>query len=168
MCPDCPSSGIPTCECDIYWDRRPSPGERPRRSLNTGHHDASVSQAAKDVNASQDMLIDLFERIGRFFRRLESYTERVPSEGMTDIMVEIMVEVLSVLAAVTVEIKQKRRSQFTNRNLLHPDSYFSRKIPQEATREERRRGGFEEAGQTDWGRGEDGDGRSVKKYTQCR
>jgi hypothetical protein len=63
------------------------------------------------------MLIDLFERIGRFFRRLESYTERMPSEAMMDMMVEVMVEVLSVLAIVTVEIKQRRRSQFITRNL---------------------------------------------------
>jgi hypothetical protein len=73
-------------------------------------NDASISQAAKDVNASQDMLVDLFERIGRFFKRLVSYTERTTSEGMTDMMVEVMVEVLSVLAIVTVEIKQSRRS----------------------------------------------------------
>jgi hypothetical protein len=63
-----------------------------------------------DVNASQGMLVDLFERIGRFFKRLESYTERTSSNGMTDMMVEVMVEVLSVLAIVTVEIKQSRRS----------------------------------------------------------
>jgi hypothetical protein len=69
-----------------------------------------------DVNASQDMLIDLFERIGRFFKRLESYLERTPSEAMTDMMVEVMVEVLSVLAIVTVEIKQRRRSQFITSN----------------------------------------------------
>jgi hypothetical protein len=63
------------------------------------------------------MLIDLFERIGRFFKRLESYTERTPSEAMTDMMVEVMVEVLSVLAIVTVEIKERRRSQFITSNL---------------------------------------------------
>jgi phage-related minor tail protein len=57
------------------------------------------------------MLIDLFERIESFFKRLESYTELKPSEEMTDMMVKIVVEVLSVLAIVTVEIKQKRRSQ---------------------------------------------------------
>ena len=61
------------------------------------------------------MLVDLFERIGRFFKRLESYTERMPSEAMTDMMVEVMVEVLSVLAIVTVEIKQRRQSQFITR-----------------------------------------------------
>ena len=66
------------------------------------------------------MLVDLFERIGRFFKRLESYTERTPSEGMADMMVEVMVEVLSVLAIVTVEIKQKRRSQSIASNLRVP------------------------------------------------
>jgi hypothetical protein len=62
------------------------------------------------VNAGQDMLIDLFERIESFFKRLESYTELKPSEEMAEMMVKILAEVLSVLAIVTVEIKQKRRS----------------------------------------------------------
>jgi hypothetical protein len=64
------------------------------------------------VNASQDVLIDLFERIESFFKRLESYTELKPSEAMTDMMAKIIVEVLSIMAIVTVEIKQKRRSRF--------------------------------------------------------
>jgi len=75
------------------------------------------------VNASQDMLIDLLERIESFFKRLESYTELKPSEEMTDMMVKILVEVLSVLAIVTVEIKQKRRSKFIG-NLLGLDLEF--------------------------------------------
>ena len=58
------------------------------------------------------MLVDLFERIENLFKRFESHTELKPSEAMTDIMVKIMVEVLSVLAIVTVEIKQRRSSQF--------------------------------------------------------
>ena len=64
------------------------------------------------MNASQDMLVDLFERIESFFKRLESHIELKPSEAMTGIMVKIMVEVLSVLAIVTVEVKQRRRSLF--------------------------------------------------------
>jgi phage-related minor tail protein len=64
------------------------------------------------VNASQDMLIDLFERIESIFKRIECYTELKPSEEMRDMMVKIMVEVLTVLAIVTVEIKERRRSQF--------------------------------------------------------
>ena len=58
------------------------------------------------------MLIDLFERIKSFFKRLESYTELKPSEAMTDLVEKIMVELLSIIAIVTVEIKQKRGSQF--------------------------------------------------------
>ncbi len=69
------------------------------------------------------MLIDLLERIESFFKRLESYTELKPSEKMTDMMVKILVEVLSVLAIVTVEIKQKRRSKFIG-NLLGLDLKF--------------------------------------------
>jgi hypothetical protein len=68
------------------------------------------------VNASQDMIVDLFERIESFFKRLESHTELKPSEAMTGMMVKIMVEVLSVLAIVTVEIKQRRRSQLFTGN----------------------------------------------------
>jgi len=64
------------------------------------------------------MLVDLFERIESFFKRLESYTEVKPSEEMTDMMVKIVAEVLSVLAIVTVEIKQRRRSQFINSDFL--------------------------------------------------
>ncbi|KAI0275721.1 hypothetical protein BGY98DRAFT_935590 [Russula aff. rugulosa BPL654] len=74
--------------------------------------------AAKDVNASQDMLVDLFERIESFFKRLECHTRLKPSEAMTDMMVKIMVEVLSVLAIVTVEIKERRRSQEFLKKLL--------------------------------------------------
>ena len=62
------------------------------------------------------MLIDLFERIESFFKRLESYTELKLSEEMTDMMVKILLEVLSVLAIVTVEIKQRRQSKFITGN----------------------------------------------------
>jgi hypothetical protein len=63
------------------------------------------------------MLVDLFEHIESFFKRLESHTELKPSEAMTEIMVKIMVEILSVLAIVTVDIKQRRRSQFITSNV---------------------------------------------------
>jgi hypothetical protein len=93
------------------------------------------------------MLIDLFERIESFFKRLESYTELKPSEEMTDMMVKILVEVLSVLAIVTVEIKQRRRSQFITSDFWVLTQVFSfRKILEEATWQERRRGCLEEAG----------------------
>jgi hypothetical protein len=51
-------------------------------------------QAVRDVSASQDTIVDLFERIENFFRRLETYTEVPPTHGMMDLIVKIMVEVL--------------------------------------------------------------------------
>ena len=72
--------------------------------------DIEARQAAKDVNAAQESLIDIFERIENFFKRLETYTEIKPNEAMTDIIVKIMVEVLNIFAIATKEIKQGRTS----------------------------------------------------------
>jgi hypothetical protein len=57
------------------------------------------------------MLADLFGRIESFFRRLESYTELQPTAAMTDIIVKIMVEILSILVIATKDIKQRRASE---------------------------------------------------------
>jgi hypothetical protein len=56
------------------------------------------------------MLIDIFVRIENFFKRLESYTEVMPTAAMTDVIVKTMAEVLSLIATTTKEIKQGRRS----------------------------------------------------------
>jgi hypothetical protein len=47
-----------------------------------------------------------------FFRRLEVYTEVVPTPEMMDIIMKIMVEVLAILAIATKEIKEGRTSKF--------------------------------------------------------
>ncbi|KAN0116136.1 hypothetical protein V8E52_006193 [Russula decolorans] len=67
--------------------------------------------AAKDARASQDTLMDIFERIEMFFRRLEIYTEVPPTSEMMDILVRIMAEVLSILGIAMKEIKQGRMSK---------------------------------------------------------
>ena len=63
------------------------------------------------------MLIDIFERIENFFRRLETYTEVPTTEAMKDIIVKIMVEVIIIFAIVTKEVKQGRASE-----LIHDDA----------------------------------------------
>jgi hypothetical protein len=73
--------------------------------------DIEVRQAVKDVSAAQETLIDIFERIENFFKRLETYTEVPPTAAMTDIIVKIMVEVLNVFAIATKEIRQGRTSE---------------------------------------------------------
>ena len=70
-----------------------------------------VPQAAKGVRASQDALLDIFERIEMFSRRLEVYTEVQATPEMMAIMVEITVEVLSILGIATKEIRQSRASE---------------------------------------------------------
>jgi hypothetical protein len=70
-----------------------------------------VFQAAKDVDASEDVLVDLFGRIENFIRRLESYTEVRPTAAMMNVIVNIMVEVLTILGIATKEIKQRRASE---------------------------------------------------------
>jgi hypothetical protein len=63
------------------------------------------------VRASQDTLIEIFERMENFFQRLEIYTEVSPTPEMIDIITKILVEVLSILAIATKEIKQGRTSE---------------------------------------------------------
>ena len=63
------------------------------------------------MNAAQETLIEIFERIENFFKRLETYTAVRTSVEMTDIIVEIMVEVLNVFALATKEIRQRLTSK---------------------------------------------------------
>ena len=107
--------GIPSNERNIcgYW-RSPlgqSPSSYPcAASFNILH-----SQTAKDASASRDKLIELFSRIEHFFRRLEIYTDITPTTAMTDIIIEIMVEVLTILAIATKEVKRGRISELVLR-----------------------------------------------------
>ncbi|KAI9434678.1 hypothetical protein H4582DRAFT_2100870 [Lactarius indigo] len=71
--------------------------------------------ASKDVAASHDILIDIFERIENFFKRLEAYTEVPQTAAMTEIIVKIMVEVLSIFGIATKEIRQGRAKKFFKR-----------------------------------------------------
>ncbi|KAI9437175.1 hypothetical protein H4582DRAFT_332520 [Lactarius indigo] len=68
--------------------------------------------AAKDVIASQDILIDIFGRIESFFVRLETYAEVPLTPAMTEKMVQITVEILDILATATKEMEQSRAKKF--------------------------------------------------------
>ena len=65
-------------------------------------------QAANGVSSSYDTLLDLFDRIGNFLKRLDIYTGIPPTRMMTDIIVKIMAELLLVLGLATKLIKQGR------------------------------------------------------------
>ena len=57
------------------------------------------------------MLIDLFERVQFFLKRLGVHTRITPTKEMAEILVNIMVEVLSILAIATKEVQQSRTSK---------------------------------------------------------
>ena len=103
--------GILSRECDICRCRRPPLGSHRLVLPYSDISDTERIQAAKDALASQGALVDIFERIENFFRRLETYTEVPTTEAMKDIIVKIMVEVLGIFAIVTKEMKQGRASE---------------------------------------------------------
>ena len=64
------------------------------------------------MSSSYDALVDLFECIGNFLKRLRIYTDVPLTPSMTDIIVEIIVELLSVFALATKQVKQGRLSKW--------------------------------------------------------
>ena len=73
--------------------------------------DKWARQAASGVTSSYDALLELFECLGSFLKRLEIYTTIPPNTIMTEVIVKIMLELLSVLALASKQIKQGRFSE---------------------------------------------------------
>ena len=69
-------------------------------------------QAAKGVNAGYDALVDLVEAIEHFLSPLRVYTKISPTEAMDDIIIKIITELLSTLALVTKQFKEKQPSNY--------------------------------------------------------
>lgn len=70
-----------------------------------------MNQAAKGVISSCDALVDLLESIEHFVSRLDIYTRIPPVPAMDEIVVKILVELISMLALVTKELKQRQSSE---------------------------------------------------------
>ena len=112
-------------------------------------NDRYTFQAAKDVRASQDILIELFGRMEFFFKRLEAYIKVRPTTAMTDIIVKIVVEVISILGIVTKEIRQGRLSMPFLVEIFLEFDVSRREVSEDATRNKTCRGRFSTAGQID-------------------
>ena len=63
------------------------------------------------MGASYEALVDIFECIENFLRRLTIYTDIPLTPAMADLMIKIMVELLSVLALATKQINRGRFSR---------------------------------------------------------
>ncbi|KAH9040904.1 hypothetical protein EDB83DRAFT_2554227, partial [Lactarius deliciosus] len=68
----------------------------------------AASFTAKDVRASHDALVELFERIENFFKRLGVYTQISLTTEMAEVLVKIVSEVLCILSIATKEVKRTR------------------------------------------------------------
>jgi hypothetical protein len=106
------SGSVPTSRGDIRWHRY-SPHSTYLLAFSDymASHDIWMLQVASNVSSSYDALVDLFECIGNFLKRLRIYTDLPLTPSMTDIIVKIMVELLSVLALATKQTKQGRFSR---------------------------------------------------------
>jgi len=63
------------------------------------------------VTASYDALVDVFECIKSFLRRLMIYTAIPATPPMTEMLIKILAELLSVPALATKKIRQGRFSK---------------------------------------------------------
>jgi hypothetical protein len=98
-----------------------------------GHH----HQAIKDVSASYDAIVDLFESIETFLRRLDIYIKIPSTFAMTEIIVKILIELLSTLGLATKHVKQGRLSKsIIFPNTVRRASTCLREIRKEVTRRE--------------------------------
>ncbi len=65
------------------------------------------------MGASYGALVEIFECVESFLLRLRIYTEiEVPADAMTEVVIKIMAELISVLALATKQIKLGKFSTF--------------------------------------------------------
>ena len=75
-----------------------------------------------------------------FFKRLEKYIKVRPTAALTDVIVKIMVEVISILGIVTKEIGQGKLSMYFRLDIPARDDLLCREVLQEVGRDEGSRG----------------------------
>ena len=98
------------------------------------------------MDASYDALVELFQRIESFFKRLEEYAQVSLTPEMTEVYVEIAVETLSILSIVTKEVKRTRASEFLEELLrTRAFSYMVRILFRETVRKDRYQGCVQKA-----------------------
>jgi putative ubiquitin-RnfH superfamily antitoxin RatB of RatAB toxin-antitoxin module len=116
----------------LYWDWSTPFCPYICRRYSCPSPNTDILKAAKDVRASHDALVELFERIESFFKRLGVYSQVSLTTEMAEVFVNIVVEVLSILSIATKEVQRKRASELLqdiHTNLL--SSHLIRNIFQE-------------------------------------
>ena len=144
------SSGpVPASKRIVCWDRYAPHSTSLEYLLQSVRCNVWVCQAASGVTSSYDALLDLFECLGNFLTRLEIYTTIPPTPIMTDIIIKIIIELLSVLALATKQIKQGRLSKCAVVYTVTLSPILLREVHEEVVGGERDRSSSPEIGSID-------------------
>jgi hypothetical protein len=116
-------------------------------SLSAHLRDVQTYQAVKGVLDDYDTLADLLESVEHFLDRLDIYTKIPPTVSMTEIIIKILVELLSILALATKQLQQGKLSESVLGGILYYLTMQCRSACQEeAPRGKGHRGGTSEVG----------------------
>jgi len=88
----------------------------PVKAIHTGL--GILLSAVKGVLDDYDTLADLLESVEHFLNRLDIYTKIPPTVGMTEMIVKILVELLSILALATKQLQQGKLKALVKKKLL--------------------------------------------------
>ena len=73
--------------------------------------DVQVHQATKGIDSGYDALVDLFESVARFLKRLAIYTQIPYTTALDEVLVRILMELLSTFALATKALEHGRSSE---------------------------------------------------------
>ena len=105
-----PISGLPASETGLYWHWPPS--RCPYLFVAfCAYFGNEIWQAARDVSASHDVLLDLFQRMDDFFKRFKIYSRTFLNTELAEVLVKVMVKVLHILSIATKEVEKGRASE---------------------------------------------------------
>lgn len=115
--------GFPPWISDFLWDQCLTICTYPSTLSPLVHPTSGVYQTAKSVRESYDALVEIFECVEGFLRRLMIYTKfERPPFAMAEVVIKIMAELISVLALATKQINQGLFSESVLGN-CHPKTY---------------------------------------------
>jgi len=70
-----------------------------------------MHQAAKGIESSYDLLVDLLGSVEHLLRRIEIYTQIPHTPALDEMVIKIMIELISTLALATKGLTQGRSSE---------------------------------------------------------
>ena len=109
--PDCQSIAPSTCKGNTHRARYPTLCVYLSFVPSALRPDIQTYQTVKDVLDDYDTLAELLQSVEHFLNRLEIYTKIPPTVSMTEMIIKILVELLSILALATKQLQQGKLSE---------------------------------------------------------